>query len=141
MRIAVTIAAGSFALAISVQTWTGHAGALGWLIAFLYLMGALVTYRRPGWTVAALGLAAVASLGYVVGHRGEVDTLWGIAASIICAMSAIAWREQQRTVRRQLVHRLIDEELVPFDVLPPSRSGNAHLQEPTGSARGTTPRQ
>src|SRR5262245_14914008 len=121
MRIAVTIATWSFALAISVQTWTGHAGALGWPVALLYLIGAALTYRRPGLAVGAFGLAAAASLGYGVGHRGELDTLWGIAASIICAMSAIAWKGQQRTVRRRLVHRLIDEELVPFDALLPSR--------------------
>jgi hypothetical protein len=121
MRIAVTIIAGGFALVVAVQTRTEHAGAAGWSIALLCLAGAVLAYRRPGLAVAAFGLVAVASFGFGAGRTGAVYDQWGIVALIVCGLGSIGWREQQRLVRRQLVHRLIDEELVPMDAAHPRR--------------------
>jgi hypothetical protein len=136
MRIAVTIIAGGFALVVAAQTWTEHTGAAGWLIALPCLVGAALAYRRPGLAVAAFGLAAVTSFAFRSDRHGDLYALWGVVALLVAALTSVGWREQRRIVRRQLVHRRIDEELVPVDAHPPSHNGDARAQVPTGSARG-----
>jgi uncharacterized membrane protein YccC len=141
MRIAVTIIAGGFALVVAVQTRTEHAGTAGWLIALLCIIGAAVAYRRPGFAVAVFGVAALTSFGFESDRHDDVYELWGVASLIVAAMGSIGWREQRRLFRRQLVHRRIDEELVPFDAVPPSRNGEAHLQPPREPVRSPAPRR
>ena len=141
MRIAVTIIAGGFALVIAIQTRTEHAGAAGLLIALLCLLGAALAYRRPALAVAAFGLAAVTSFGFDSARRGDVYELWGVVALVVAAMGSIGWKEQRRVFRRQLVHRRIDEELVPFDARLPLHNGEAHVQPPREPVRSPAPRQ
>jgi hypothetical protein len=141
MRIAVTIIAAGFALIVAVQTRTEHAGAAGWLIALLCLVGAVLAYRRPGLAVAVFGVTSVTSFGFDSARQGDVYEVWGVFALMVAAMGSIGWREQRRLIRRQLVHRLIDEELVPFDALPPSRNGEAHVRPPFEPAQRSRPGQ
>jgi hypothetical protein len=137
MRIAVTIIAGCLGLIIAFQAWTDQgdgglsssarlraAGDAGWIVAVLYLLGAGFVYAVPGLAVVLFGLAGVTALGIAANGNGEVAGVWGIVAFGLAAMSAVGWREQRRVVRRQIVHRVIDEELVPVDAGRPTRGAD-----------------
>lgn len=135
MRIAVTIVAGGLSLVIAIQSSTAQvgddlldgdrlqaAGAAAWFIALLYLLGAGFAYGVPALAGTMFGLAGVISLTIASDSGADVFGFWGAAALVLAAMCAIGWREKRRIFRRRLVHRVIDEQLVPIDSVRPPRS-------------------
>ncbi len=136
MRIAVTIIAGVVSLVIALQSssaqvggWLSrddgrYAGDGDWFVAVLYLLGAGFAYRVPALAVVMFVLAGVISFGIAANGDGSVFGLWGLIAFGLAATSAIGWQERRRVVRRELVHRLIDEELVPMDSSRSSRGAD-----------------
>ena len=136
MRVAVTIVAGGLALVIALQLSTARfggfldgerlrtAGGIAWLIALLYLLGAAFAYGVPGFAVVTFVLVGMISLGMASDGRDSTFGVWGAVALCLAAMSAVGWREKRRLVRRQLVHRIIDEELVPIDSVDPPRAAD-----------------
>jgi hypothetical protein len=135
MRIAVTIIAGGLTLVIALQSWTDRvgdglstnerlqgAGDAGWFVAFLYLLGSGFAYGVPALSVVMFGLAGVVSLGVAANRDAAVFGVWGVVALVLAGTSAFCWREKRRIWRRELVHRVIDEELVPMDAGRPSRN-------------------
>jgi hypothetical protein len=118
MRIAVTIIAGGLALVIAVQSWTESipaAGEAGWLIALLYLFGAGFACRMPALAATTFGATWITSLGIAANTGSDAFRFWGAVALVLATLSLIGWREKRRTFRRQVVHRAIDEALVPVD--------------------------
>jgi hypothetical protein len=136
MRIAVTIIAGVLSLVIALQSssaqiggWLStnerrHAGDGDWFVVSLYLLGAGFAYRVPALAVVMFGLAGVISVGLAANGDGNVFGLWGLVALVLAAMSAFAWREKRRILRRQILHSLIDRELVPMEPGHPTRGAD-----------------
>jgi len=121
MRIAVTIVAGALTLAIVFQSGTTEIGDAAWFIVLLYLLGAGCAYGLPALAVMMFGLAGVVSIGIATGGDRDLFGLWGIVAFALAGMSAAGWCQKRRIVRERIVHRVIDEELVPMDAARPSR--------------------
>jgi uncharacterized membrane protein YccC len=124
MRIAVTIVAGALTLVIAYQSGTTEIGEVAWFIALLYLLGAGCAYGMPALAVVVFGLAGVVSIGIATNGNRDLFGLWGVVACALAGLSAAGWREKRRIVRRRIVHRVIDEELVPMDAVRPSRGAD-----------------
>jgi hypothetical protein len=124
MRIAVTIVAGALTLVIAYQSGMTKLGDAAWFLALLFLLGAVCAYGLPALAVMMFGLAGVVSIGIATGGDGDVIGFWGVVALALAAVSAVGWREKRRIVRRRIVHRVIDEELVPMDAAQPSRGAD-----------------
>jgi hypothetical protein len=137
MRIAVTIIAGGLALVMAVQSWTESmpvAGDAGWLIALLYLLGAGFAYNMPALAATTFGSAGMTSLGIAANTGVDVFRFWGAVALVLATLSLIGWREKRRAFRRQVVHRAIDEALVPIDAAPLPRPDRSRTCPHCGAA-------
>jgi hypothetical protein len=124
MRIGITIVAGAMGLAIALHAGTAETSDAAWSIALLCLVGLVSIFGMPGLAVTAFGLAGAVSLGIAANGDGAVFALWCLVASVLAALSAVEWRDKHRTRRREIVHRVIDEELVPMDAGHPSRGAD-----------------
>ena len=136
MRIAVTIIAGVLSVVMALQSGSARVGGwlsrreqpstgeADWFVALLFLLGAGIAYRVPALAAMMFGLAVAVSLGIAASGEGTLFGLWTLVALILCVLSAVAWRRERRMFRRDLVHRLIDQELVPMESVRSSRGAD-----------------
>jgi len=111
--------AGSAGVALALLTVSGQVGLSAWPVVMLLIVGAVGHVTQPQLAMLLYAIAGTVSLGAIARDNLAIGLASALIALVLVASTGIAWRRQWRQMRRDIVHRAIDEQLVPFDLSCP----------------------
>ncbi|MDI3298399.1 MAG: hypothetical protein QJR08_04425 [Bacillota bacterium] len=90
---------GSLSNSLAASTEAANAaqgGAVGLVVAFLFLLGGAFAFRLPAVATFAFALAGIMGLAAGATTPFHDQTIWGVVALILGVMSGFAWRQDRK---------------------------------------------